>query len=332
MIDLLFLDTYHVSSAEDLRDWYIVSKDFVLPTLAIFFSIKAVYWGIKRQNDIQFKNKEKEQVEEREILKDIILENNPLLIDAIDNSINALHKNVNALDLANVSNFTITTISNVHFKIVRGFGYLRIFETINRHDDDQSKAFSKYWVAVDSFEKNYDRLTSYLEMAHEKFYKHNSNLNDLTHLIAIETSDNIHTILPPFTTTQFPEESLETDPALRFAIRSHEITNEFNISHAPQLVKLKWFLQQLFDLKNDKSISKILKSDYVQKLERGLAILNSMESILKSAKASVEHYISIFEKNKTAIENFHNILGTKMKYSLPAKKTLWEKIRNWLMY
>lgn len=332
MIDLLFLDTYYVSSREDVFDIYAFIKDIIVPTSAIFVSIYAVYLGIKKQNKVQYQNKEKEQLAEREILTDIILENNPLLIEAIDNSKKNLNKTIESLDLSNFSNFTITTISNVHFKIINGFGYNRIFEIIDRENDEHRKLFSKYWVAVDTFENNYDKITLYLQMVYDKYNKQNDKLNDLTHLIAIETADNIHSKIPPFTTITVSNKDLEVDPHLKLAISSHQITDIFNSSKEAHLVKLKSFLTKLFELKNDSSISKILQSDYVQKLEQAISILNSMESLFDTAKASIGNYLSIFDKNRLAIEKFNNMLNQKLKTDVQIKLSPYQKFKNWFWW
>lgn len=307
----LFFDTYYVNGEESLFSFYSFLKDFVLPAAAIFFSIKAVYWGINKQNTLKEIEINTEKENERVLLSEIIKFNNPILIESIEEAETSLHETESILNFKDFTAITITTMNSTNFDIVKNFGYIRIIQLIDSNHEDDFKIASKYWVAIDSVIRNYTSLNNYLKMIEEQYRINNNELNRINHEIAQETSKNIHSIIPPFTTIEVSQAQIESNPLLKLAIRSNEITNQFKASKDSHLIKIQEFLKSLSALKDDEVISKGINAEYAQKIEQAKGVLETIENLFDSANKTINNYFPIFEKNKKAIENFNALISKK---------------------
>lgn len=307
----LFFDTYYVNGEESLFSFYSFLKDFVLPAAAIFFSIKAVYWGINKQNTLKEIEINTEKENERVLLSEIIKFNNPILLESIKEAVISLKKTKGILNFKDFTAITITDINSTNFDIVKNFGYVRIIQLIDSNNEDDFKIASKYWVAIDSVIRNYTSLNNYLKMIEEQYRINNNELNRINHEIAQETSINIHSIIPPFTTIEVSTKQIESNPLLKLAIRSNEITNQFKASKDSNLIKIQEFLKSLSALKDDKVISKGINAEYAQKIEQAKGVLETIENLFDSANKTINNYFPIFEKNKKAIENFNVLISKK---------------------
>ncbi|MEJ5143934.1 hypothetical protein [Sphingobacterium sp. MYb388] len=317
----LFFDTYYVNGEESLFSFYSFLKDFVLPAAAIFFSIKAVYWGINKQNTLKEIEINIEKENERVLLSEIIKFNNPILIESIKGAMISLEKTKGIFNFKDFKAITITTMNSTNFDVVKNFGYVRIIQLIDSNNEDDFKIASKYWVTIDSIIRNYTSVNNYLKIIEEQYRINNNELNRINHEIAQETSINIHSIIPPYTTIEISQAQIESDPLLKLAIRSNDITTQFKASKDSHLNKLKEFLTNLSTLKEDKVISQGINAEYAQKIESALGILGTIENLFKSGNSTIKNYLEIFATNKAAIEKFNELISKK-DYKTPKKEQI----------
>ncbi|NJI75828.1 hypothetical protein HCX49_21765 [Sphingobacterium kitahiroshimense] len=315
----LFFDTYYVNGEDSLFSFYSFLKDFVVPAAAIYFSIKAVYWGINKQNTLKEIEINIEKENEKVLLSEIIKFNNPILIESIKEAEISLDKTKSILNFKDFTAITITTMNSTNFDIVKNFGYVKIIQLIDSNNEDDFKIASKYWVAIDSVIKNYTSLNNYLKMIEEQYRINNNELNRINHEIAQETSVNIHGVIPPFTTIHVSQAQIESDPLLKQAIYSNEITNQFKESKDSHLIKIQEFLKSLSALKDDEVISKGINAEYAQKIVLALEVLGTIENLFDSANKTITNYLPIFDKNKAAIEKFNELISKK-DYKTPKKE------------
>lgn len=288
-----------------IRNFYDLLKDLIIPGLVLFFTIRYSFIIAKRQLNSQKKHDEESENLLNVINHHMVTNANTSLLSEISLILKSLNSNKQQLNFRNFQHLEHFVINKSAFRIIPNIGFdklYKIYVVVHQKDGD---IFLKYWKFVSELEDQVRHIEKYNSYVYEEYNAINEKLNNLLSKIAVEVSNYIHDVVPPFTTINFSMEELKYSHT-ELSIYCLDVHNKFvkNSEYLSPLENNESLLTGLDEIRTLENASKVISSEFVQDLRMGIGYIENLKKLLKVSGETYDSFIKYFEKCELEIKNF----------------------------